>query len=93
MIRRKLAESNEEKLAILAAARETRERLHRDFDQFMEEYTNQWVAVSKDGLVAHYDEVEGLIALYEDAGYNDNQVAVEYMIRTPSRRSYDYGGL
>ena len=39
MTRKKLAESNEEKLAILAAGERRRgKRLHRDFDQLMEEY-------------------------------------------------------
>ena len=83
MTRKKLAESNEEKLAILAAARETRERLHRDFDQLMEEYTNQWVAVSKDGLVAHHRELDGVRALYKAAGYNGNQVDLKYMDPDP----------
>ncbi len=83
MTRKKQAYSDEEIVAMIAAAGEARERLYRDFDQLMEEYTNQWVAVSKDGLVAHHDEVEGLIALYEDAGYNGNHVAVEYMDPDP----------
>ena len=79
----RLAQSSEEKLAIMAEAKKAGQRLHRDFAQLMEEYPNQWVAVSKDGLVAHHDEVEGLIAFYEAAGYNGNQVAFEYMDTDP----------
>ena len=79
----KLAKSNEEITAIMAEAEKAGQRLHRDFAQLMEEHPNQWVAASKDGLVAHHDELEGLIALYEAAGYNGNQVAVEYMDPDP----------
>ena len=83
MTRKKQAESSEEIVAIIATAGEARERLYRDFDQLMEEYTNQWVAVSKDGLVAHHDEVEGLIALYRAAGYASHQVELEFMDPLP----------
>ena len=46
-------------MAILAEAKKAGQRLHHDFDQLMEKYPNRWVAVSKDGLVAHHDEVKG----------------------------------
>ena len=79
----KLAENSAEIMAILAEGEEIGRRLKRDFDQLMEKYPNQWVAVSKDGMVAHHDEVEGLIALYEAAGYNGNQVDIEFMDPDP----------
>ena len=83
MTRKKLAESDEEIMAILAEGEEIRRRLERDYDELMEKYPNKWVAVSKDGLVAHHDEVKNLIALYEAAGYNGNQVDIEYMDPNP----------
>ena len=79
----KLAENSAEIMAILAEGEEIGRRLKRDFDQLMEKYPNQWVAVSKDGMVGHHDEVEGLIALYEAAGYNGNQVDIEFMDPDP----------
>ena len=83
MTRKKLAESSEEKIARIAEAKKASQRLNRDFNQLMEEYPNKWVAVSKDGLVAHHDEVEGLIALYQAAGYDSHQIAFEYMDPDP----------
>ena len=79
----KLAKSSEEKIALIAEAKKAGQRLHRDFDQLMEEYPNKWVAVSKDGLVAHHDEPEGVIALYQAAGYDSHQIAFEYMDPDP----------
>ena len=75
--------SDEEIAARLAEYEKAGLRLDRDFDQLMEEYPNQWVAVSKDGLVAHHPEVNDAIALYEAAGYNGNQVDIEFMDPDP----------
>ena len=79
----KLAENTEEIMDILAEGEEIGRRLDRDFDQLMEKYPNQWVAVSKDGLVAHHRELDGVRALYKAAGYNGNQVDLKYMDPAP----------
>ena len=83
MTRKKLAENNEEIVALIAAGEEIGRRLDRDFDQLMDKYPNQWVAVSKDGLVAHHRELDGVRALYKAAGYNGNQVDLKYMDPDP----------
>ena len=83
MTRKKLAYSDEEIVAMIAETEKAGQRLHRDFDQLMEEYTNQWVAVSKDGLVAHHHEVDDVIPLYRAAGYASHQVELEFMDPLP----------
>ena len=75
--------SDEEIAARLAEYEKAGLRLDRDFDQLIEEYPNQWVAVSKDGLVAHHPEVNDAIALYEAAGYESHQVELKYMDPDP----------
>ena len=87
MARKKLAESNEEIMAILAEGEEIGRRLDRDFDQLMEKYPSQWVAVSKEELVANHRELEGLMALCEAAGYDGNQVDIEFMDPNPLPQS------
>ena len=83
MTRKKLAENNEEIVALIAAGEEIGRRLDRDFDQLMDKYPKQGVAVSKDGLVAHHRELDDVIALYKAAGYNGNQVDLKYMDPDP----------
>ena len=46
-------------------------------------YPDQWVAVSKDGLVAHHEDLNGIIAGLEKAGYESSQVAVEFLDTEP----------
>ena len=75
--------SDEEIVTRLAECEKAGLRLERDFNQLMEEYPNQWVAVSKDGLVAHHPELNDAIALYRAAGYESYQVELKYMDPNP----------
>ena len=38
-------------------------------DDLKQRYPDQWVAVSRDGLVAHNEDLNGLIEAYTKAGY------------------------
>ena len=75
--------SDEEIVARLAEYEKAGLRLEQDYDQLMKEYPNQWVAVSKDGLVAHHQEVSDVIATCRAAGYESHQVEMKYMDPNP----------
>ena len=80
---RKLIEDEEAKVAILIEAEATMQRLYADYDSLMSAYPDQWVAVGRDGLVARHVTLEGLIASFEAAGYNSNQVVVKHLNPEP----------
>ena len=79
----RLIENSDEIVAALDEAEKAGQRLYHDYDQLMEAYPNQWVAVSKDGLVAHHHELQGIISHIEAAGFSSHQVTVEYLDTAP----------
>lgn len=58
----RLIESSDEIVALLAEAERPGQRLYDDYDQLMEAFPNQWVAVDADGLVAHHQKLHGVMA-------------------------------
>lgn len=82
-IKRKLVGGEEEILAMLAEAGQATQRLYDEYDDLIASFPNQWVAVGKDGLVAHHKNLEGIIAAFKDAGYKNTQVAVEFLNTDP----------
>ena len=59
----------ESALNILLESRQATRHFHDKFDQWKAIYPDQWVAVSKDGLVAHHRSLDGVIAGFKKAGY------------------------
>ena len=70
-------------LTILLESRQATRRFHDNFDQWKAIYPDQWVAVSKDGLVAHNDSLDGVIAGFKKEGYKNTQVIVKFLNTKP----------
>ena len=68
---------------ILTESDRAAQRLYDEHDQLKASYPDQWVAVSKDGLVAHHEDLNGIIAGLEKVGYESSQVAVEFLDTEP----------
>ena len=68
---------------ILTESDRAAQRLYDEHDQLKASYPDRWVAVSKDGLVAHHEDLNGIIAGLEEAGYESSQVAVEFLNTEP----------
>ncbi len=67
---------------LLESSRATR-RLNEEYDALKFQYPNQWVAISKDGLVAHHAELAGVIDGFTAAGYKNTQLAVRFLNTKP----------
>ena len=68
---------------ILTESDRAAQRLYDEHDRLKASYPDQWVAMSKDGLVAHHEELNGIIARLEEAGFESSQVAVEFLDSEP----------
>ena len=80
-----LIETREEELiASLIEGKEAAQLLLEQHDELKARYPDQWVAVSRDGLVAHHESLEGLTVEYTKAGYTRNQVIVRLLETEPS---------
>ncbi len=78
-----LIEGESEIVDILIESERAAQRLDDEHDWLKASYPDQWVAVSKDGLVAHHEELNGIIARLDEAGFESNQVAVEFLETEP----------
>lgn len=67
-----IKEREEEIIATLVEGREAAQRLLDDHDDLKLRFPDQWVAVSRDGLVAHDENLNALIEAYTEAGYDRN---------------------
>ena len=78
-----IKEREDEIIATLVEGKGAAQRLLDDHDDLKQRYPDQWVAVSRDGLVAHNEDLNGLIEAYTKAGYGRNQVAVKLLETEP----------
>ncbi len=78
-----IKDREEEIIATLIEGREAAQRLLDDHDDLKQRFPDQWVAVSRDGLVAHNEDLNALIETYTEAGYDRNQVAVKLLETEP----------
>lgn len=81
--KRKHVATEEEILEILSESGQAAQRLDEEYDHLKASYPDRWVAVSKNGLIAHHEELSGIIAAFKEAGYTSNQVAVEFLDTEP----------
>ena len=70
-------------LAILRQSKRAQERFHSEYDRWKAIYPDQWVAVSEDGLVAHHQNLDGVIAGFRKKGYKNTQVIVKRLDTKP----------
>ena len=77
------ARTGDHALNILLEARQATRRFHDEYDQWKAIYPDQWVAFSKDGLVAHHESLDGVIAGFKKAGYANTQVIVKFLNTKP----------
>ena len=78
-----IEEREEELIASLIEGKVATRRLLDEHDDLKERYPDQWVAVSRDGLIAHHEDLSVLTEEYRNAGYNRNQVAVKLLETEP----------
>ena len=78
-----IRDREEEIIAALVEGREAAQRLLADHADLMLRFPDQWVAVSRDGVVAHDENLNALIEAYTEAGYDRNQVAVKLLETEP----------
>ena len=78
-----IRDREDEIIAALVEGREAAQRLLDDHDDLIRHYPDEWVAVSRDGLVAHSEDLNGLIEVYTKAGYDRNQLAVKLLETEP----------
>ena len=78
-----IKDREEEIIAALVEGREAAQRLLDEHDDLKLRFPDQWVAVSKDGLVAHNEDLNALIEVYTEAGYDRNRVAVKLLETEP----------
>ena len=76
-------EREEEIIATLIEGKEAAQLLLEQHDELKACYPDQWVAVGRDGLVAHHENLEGLTEEYMKAGYTRNQVIVRLLETEP----------
>ena len=69
--------------SILLEFKQASQRLRDEYDELKQQYPEQWVAVSKDGLVAHSTHLHEVVSGFQVAGYEKNQVAVKFMALNP----------
>ena len=82
-LERKDDKASDRALAMLREARQARQIFHSEYDRWIAAYPDQWVAVSKDGLVAHHESLDGVIAGFEKEGYTNAQVIVKLLDTNP----------
>ena len=82
-VERKLAAGEEEILKLLSESSQAAQLLDDEYEKLLAKYPDRWVAVGKHGLVAHHQELSGVIAAFREAGYTGSQVAVEFLDTQP----------
>ena len=78
-----IEEREEELIASLIEGKEAAQLLLEQHDELKARYPDQWVAVGRNGLVAHHENLEGLTVGYTKAGYTRNQVIVRLLETKP----------
>ncbi len=53
------------------------------YDEWLADFPNEWAAASKDGLIDHHEDLEQLIVLFKEAGYDNHQVVVRFLDTEP----------
>lgn len=82
-LERKNVRTGDDALSILFESRQAKQRFHDNYDRWKAIYPDQWVAVSKDGLVAHHESLDGVIAGFKKKGYTNTQVIVKLLDTKP----------
>ena len=82
-VEQKIVREEQEILDMLFESSLATQRLDDEYEQLKADYPDQWVAVSKDGLVAHHEDLDGIIASFQEAGYENTQVVVEFLNTKP----------
>ena len=82
-LERKNASTEDDALSILFESRQAKQRFHDNYDRWKAIYPDQWVAVSKDGLVAHHESLDGVIEGFKKKGYTNTQVIVKLLDTKP----------
>ena len=59
------------------------QRMERERETLLKTYPDKWVAMSKDGVVAVADSVEGVFAKVDDIGLHRNAVNVRFIDTSP----------
>ena len=77
------ARTTDRALNLLLESRQAMRLFHDKYDQWKAIYPDQWVAVSKDGLVAHHQSLDGVISGFKKAGYANTQVIVKFLNTKP----------
>ena len=82
-LERKNLRTGDDALSILLESKRAKQRFHDNYDQWKAIYPDQWVAVSKDGLVAHHESLDSVIASFRKKGYTNTQVIVKRLDTKP----------
>ncbi|MXY22476.1 MAG: hypothetical protein F4Y49_14220 [Dehalococcoidia bacterium] len=75
--------TGDDALSILLESKQAKQCFHDNYDQWKAMYPDQWVAVSKDGLVAHHEGLDSVIAGFREKGYTNTQVIVKRLDTKP----------
>ena len=84
-IGQKSLRSEQEVMDILRESKEATRRFEDEYDQLLKVHPDHWVAVCKDGLVAHHKQLSGVIARFREKGYRNTQVIVKFLDTDPPR--------
>ena len=70
-------------MVALRESKQATRQFEEEYDQLLEVHPDHWVAIGKDGLVAHHKELSGVIAGFREKGYRNTQVIVEFLDTDP----------
>lgn len=65
--------------AELNAFHNLRLSVHAKYPQLQQEYSNQWIAMNEDGVIAHGESHDAVMAAIRDRGMNISDAALEYI--------------
>ena len=82
-LERKSARNGDDALNTLIESRKATRCFRNNYNRWKAAYPDQWVAVSKDGLVAHDKNLDGVIAGFKERGYTNTQVIVKLLDTKP----------
>ena len=64
---------------MIKAFQKVTDRLETDRSSLMKQYPKQWVAVGGDGLIAHSESVEDLVADVRGKGFGSSEYVLEFL--------------
>ena len=70
-------------LKMLDDARQATEVFNEHYDEWIEEYPDQWVALNKDGLVEVGPDIEEVVKAIRSRGYKRRELKFEYLNSQP----------